>query len=114
MHQLPEILIEKCFGKCKEIRLERTKEYESSEIGLLTYFPEWHRYRGILRLKLIRLFALAEKTCPLQDIAAKIQDTLVDIINYASFAHATVEHHLKQIAAEEEEKKKDNDQSPCK
>ena len=85
-----DVLIKQCMSECATIRNQREKEYNNEEYSLLTYFPNWRDYQQIMRMKLLRFSSLAFKGDPTTKRIESIKDTLIDLINYASFAHATL------------------------
>ncbi len=84
------VLIKQCMSECATIRNQRGKEYNNDDYSLLTYFPNWRDYQQIMRMKLLRFSSLAFKGDPTTKRIDTIKDTLIDLINYASFAHATL------------------------
>ncbi len=84
------VLIKQCMSECATIRNQRGKEYNNEDYSLLTYFPDWRDYQQILRMKLLRFSSLAFKGDPTTKRVDTIKDTLIDLINYASFAYGTI------------------------
>ena len=85
--QSAEVTPEMILQECLELRQRKAKDYMAGNKSMADYYPFGSKsYLTMLNTKMQRLFAL-EASADLGNIPnfESMSDTLVDLINYASF-----------------------------